>query len=128
MFFCNTVILSIFLSKYKELHWRSWYFVPILTANIYWCQLFVVNFWILSKKFVFSILFMILYCYNHIFLPNYKKIILRCKLWTINSFCTQSVSLYWLGVKFLWSKDVFSQKNDFIFKSYFWCINKLFKI
>ena len=88
--------------------------------------------WLISescpKKFVFSIFFMILYCCNHIFLPNYKNIILRCKLWTINSFCTQSVSLYWLGVKFLWSKDVFSQKNDFIFKSYFWYINKLFKI
>ena len=46
--------------------------------------------------------------------PISQNPILRCKLRTIHSFCTQNVSLYWFGVKFLWWKDFFPWYSDFL--------------
>ena len=54
-------------------------------------------------------------------LSNPEHPVLKCKLWTIDSFCTQRVSQYWFGVKFLWLKDIFCNTVT-------WCITKLFKI
>ena len=69
---------------------------------------------ILSNKCGFCVFSWFLTVISHIFfvrLPQHA--VLRCKLWTINSFCTQKVSLYWLGVNFLWLK-VFFHNSDFI--------------
>ena len=43
-----------------------------------------------------------------------QDLILRYKLWTINSFCTQNVSLYWFCVKLLWFKGYFLLCRDFL--------------
>ena len=56
---------------------------------------------------------------KHRFALNFTKSysILRCKLWAINSFYVQKISLYWFGVKFLWLKDCFLLSDK---KTYFY--------
>ena len=82
-----------------------------------------------QKKIIFQVN-MVLGYYDfwllqlHIFAKFPQNSVLRFKLCTINSICTQKVSPYWFGVKILWLKDVFY--NTVIFSIF--CISKLFKL
>ena len=67
----------------------------------------MVNFLFLSKNVVFPCFSWSFTIVTTDFCQISVNAIVRCKMWTINSFCTQEVSLYLCGTKCLWLKDVF---------------------
>ena len=52
---------------------------------------------------------------SHIFAKFAQNPLLKCKLWTFNSFRTHKVSRYWFGAKFLWLKMFFVKQSDFLY-------------
>ena len=73
-------------TKYREQQWRGWHFVCICiswtwifaslrgkSSFFYWCQVFAVSFWFLSKKWCSSISCKVFHNYNNRFVVNVTK-------------------------------------------------------
>ena len=97
---------------YTQLQLRSWFTKYICILNAIFithvqksspfrrCHWFLVNFWFLSKKCGFPYFSWFFTVITTDFRKVSENPILRCKLWTINSFCIQKVSLYCLVSSF----------------------------
>ena len=77
----------------------------------------------MSKKFDFSIFFMIFQLITTDFCQISQNSILRCRLCTINWFCNQRVFLYWFGAKCLWLEGACLLQNK---KTYFYMENIMY--
>ena len=107
--------------QYTQLQLRSWCTNYICILNIYFYTTYVQkkvhlsedinNLWLISNFYRKNVVFPYFSWFFAVITTDFCQIsqnaILRCKLWTVSSFCTQKVFLYWFSVKFLWLKDVF---------------------
>ena len=74
--------------QYTKVQLRSW-------CTKYICILTTIFTTHVQKRFTFFTVVTTDFCQIS------QNPILKCKLWTINSFCAQNLSLYWFVVKFL---------------------------